>query len=126
MGDSRREDAGIGACLEPRHDFYWAAARRKFKLEGDDVYDDDDATMFVEMQMCAEALGSWRKRAAAGHDVSSWERGKVFKRLDEERTIGLAAVSEAARLEQKAEGSEALRYRGRNRTRARAKSRARS
>jgi len=83
-----------------RHEFHWDAARRKFHLEEDDVYEDEDATQFVELRMCEEALGSWEKRGGRPRRLN-WERGQVFKTLDDERTIGMAAIAEELGLTKK-------------------------
>ena len=46
-----------------RHEFHWDAARRKFHLQTKTTRTkDEDATQFVELRMCEEALGSWEKR----------------------------------------------------------------
>lgn len=36
-----------------RREMHWEAARRKFRLEGDEVYEDDDATRFAEERRCS-------------------------------------------------------------------------
>jgi hypothetical protein len=75
-----------------RREFHWDAARRKFRLEGEDVYEDDDATQFTEFRMCDEALGSWEKRGGKPRRLN-WDRGQVFKTLDDERLIAIAALT---------------------------------
>ena len=44
---------------ESRRDFHWDRARKKFKLDGDDVYDDDEADHWAEQEMLTEAFGHW-------------------------------------------------------------------
>jgi hypothetical protein len=75
-----------------RREMHWDAARRKFHLEGDEVYEDDAATYFAEERMCAEALGSWQKQRGRPRRLN-WRSGEVFVKLDDERLIGLAALS---------------------------------
>jgi hypothetical protein len=75
-----------------RRERHWDAARRKFHLDGDEVYDDDDAMHFAEERMCAEALGSWQKRAGKPRRIN-WRRGEVFVKLEDERLIGLASLA---------------------------------
>jgi hypothetical protein len=44
---------------ESRRDFHWDRARKKFKLAGDNVYDDDEADYWAEQEMLTEAFGHW-------------------------------------------------------------------
>jgi hypothetical protein len=89
-----------------RHEFHWDAARRKFRLEGREVYEDDDATRFAELRMCEEALGSWEKRNGKPRRLD-WTRGLVFMKLEDERLLAMAGLAHAIGPPQKEAGLEA-------------------
>jgi hypothetical protein len=110
-------------CLSARrHEFHWAAARRKFGLEGREVYADDDATRFAELRMCEEALGSWEKRNGKPRRLD-WTRGLVFMKLEDERLFAMAALAHAVGPAKKKRASKRAAKRAGSRV---AKSRARS
>lgn len=51
---------------EDRREFYWSRARTRFRLAGDDLYENDDAEHWVEEQILHEALRHWDKGGANG------------------------------------------------------------
>jgi hypothetical protein len=79
-----------------RMETHWDAARRRFKLKGDDVYDDDDAMEFAEARMCADTLNAWDRTGRLGR--LRWSNGLVFHRLRDEQTIVMAELGEALKL----------------------------
>ena len=76
---------------------WWDKARKKFRLKGDDVYDDDDAERWAEEQMLAEALGHWRTSESERARVKRyrWWNQLRLRDLDTERQLALYAVAEA-------------------------------
>jgi hypothetical protein len=72
-----------------RRQWHWDRARKRFGIEGEAVYDDDDATFFAEQGMLDEALAHWahRQRRRAW-----WNRPKV-RDLDFERDLELYEVN---------------------------------
>ena len=79
-----------------RRAFHWERARRKFKLTGDDVYDDDVAEGWAEEQMMAEALDHWRQRggrSARKRRYGWWNQARL-RDLATERMLALHAVAD--------------------------------
>ena len=100
-GDVQTWEIRAGAARERRisdrrRAFHWDAARRKFGLSSDEAYADDDATRVAEDRMCAEALGSWEKRAGRSRRLN-WSGRPVFLTLDHERTSAIAAAGALAK-----------------------------
>ena len=91
-----------------RHEFHWDAARRKFHLEEDDVYKDEDATQFVELRNVRGGSRQLEKRGGRPRRLN-WDRGQVFKTLEDERTIGIAAIAEELGLNKKGAGHRSVR-----------------
>jgi hypothetical protein len=77
---------------DSRRDFHWDRARKKFKLAGDDVYDDDDADHWAEQEMLTEALGHWdaagRIRRGRAPRYRWWNAIRL-RDLDTERKLSL-------------------------------------
>jgi hypothetical protein len=83
---------------------WWDRARKKFRLKGDDVYDDDDAERWAEEQMLAEALGHWRtgeSERARARRYRWWNQVRL-RDLDTERQLALYGVAEALAAEETA------------------------
>lgn len=80
---------------DSRREVHWDRARKKFKLAGDDVYDDDEADRWVEEELLAEALSHWdergrvRRNRAPGARPYRWWNAIRLRDLDTERTLSL-------------------------------------
>ena len=77
-----------------RRDFHWE--RKKFNLEGDDVYDDDDAEQFAEDGMLDEALDRWAppRRSGARARRRDWWNRPTTRDFMEQRELDLIEASE--------------------------------
>lgn len=89
---------------ERRRDAWWARAGKKFKLEGEDLYDDDDAQVWAEGQMVTEALAQWRPEGPHRDRILRyrWWDQPQWRDLDTERTLAVASLAHMI-----AEGAEA-------------------
>ncbi len=80
-----------------RRDFHWDRARKKFKLVGDDVYDDDEAEHWAEEEMLTEAFSHWdtygRVRRARALHRYRWWNAVPLRDLDTERELSLLEVA---------------------------------
>jgi hypothetical protein len=86
-----------------RHEAHWDLARRKFRLAGDDVYDDDHATFYAEEGMNEEALAHWNA-ASARHGRprrGRWWNRPVARDFETERELDVIEISELLRAEAK-------------------------
>ncbi len=85
-------EAMVRRCKFPnyRRDFHWDLARRKFDLQGDDVYDDDDADRFAEDGMLDEAMNQWTPPRREW-----WDR-PVVRDFMEQRALDVIQASEVA------------------------------
>jgi hypothetical protein len=81
-----------------RRDVHWDRARKKFNLVGDDVYDDDDATLYAEDGMQDEALDHWAPayRLGAGARRRDWWNRPATRDFMEQRELDLVQASEIA------------------------------
>jgi len=80
---------------ERRIEGYWARARAKFRLAGDEVYEDEDAEQWVEEQMLKDALGHWARRRKAGLRRYRWWNRPRFHDVASERTIFMYEMAES-------------------------------
>lgn len=84
-----------------RSEFHWNRARKRFRLTGDEVYEDDDASRWAEEEMLAEAVGHWDERGRGQRDRPvrpyRWWSQAPLRDLDTERELAMAAL--AAELE---------------------------
>jgi hypothetical protein len=85
---SRREQKWL--LPDRRQEFHWNRARKKFKLAGDEVYEDDEANDWVEAEMLTEAFSRWDDsgnvwREAPRH-YRSWNRVPL-RDIDTERAL---------------------------------------
>lgn len=73
---------------------HWDRARRKFKLSGDDVYEDDEAELWAEEAIMTEALQHWQPRArgTARPRRYQWWNSPPLRRLEDERQLARAAL----------------------------------
>jgi len=78
-------------------DAHWERARRKFKLSGDDVYEDDDAELWAEDAMMAEALHHWEDRARGRSRPRryQWWNCPPLRRIEDERVLALVELDGA-------------------------------
>jgi hypothetical protein len=80
---------------ERRREFHWDRARRKFKLPGDEIFEDDEAERWAEEEMLDEALRHWEPRRRGQRTRRrDWWNQTVFHDLESERTIAIAEISE--------------------------------
>jgi hypothetical protein len=79
-----------------RRDFHWDRARKKFKLAGDDVYDDDDAELFAEDRMQEEVLDHWEPQQSSSSRARprNWWNRPVVRDFMEQRRLDLIEWSE--------------------------------
>jgi hypothetical protein len=85
-------------------------ARRKFRLAGDDVYDDDDATFYAEEGMNDEALAHW-STVSARHSRRRrrpWWNRPVARDFETERELDVIEISELLRAEAKRNAASAV------------------
>jgi hypothetical protein len=82
--------------LDRRRDFHWDRARRKFKLVGDEVYDDDEAHRWAEEEMLTEAFSHWDETGRVRRDQAPrryrWWNAIPLRDLDTERKLSLLAM----------------------------------
>ena len=71
---------------------HWDRARRKFRLAGDDVYDDDEAERWAEEAMMTAALNHWEPpaRGTSRPRRYQWWNSLPLRRLEDERVLALA------------------------------------
>jgi len=84
-----------------RREVHWDRARRKFRLTGDDVYDDNQATFFAEEGMNDEALAHW-DRPAPHHRRRrrrQWWNRPVARDFETERELDFIEISNRLRAE---------------------------
>jgi hypothetical protein len=77
---------------DSRRDIHWDRARKKFRLAGDDVYDDDKADQWAEQEMLTEAFGHWDEagRLRRGRALRyRWWNAIRLRDLDTERRLSL-------------------------------------
>jgi hypothetical protein len=76
-----------------RRDFHWERARKKFKLVGDEVYEDDEADHWAEEEMLTEAFSHWdeagRVRRGRAPRRYRWWNAPPLRDLDTERKLSL-------------------------------------
>lgn len=72
----------------------WERARQKFRLAGDDVYLDDEAELWAEDAMMAEALRHWEPRARGTSRPRryQWWNSPPLRRLEDERVLAFAEL----------------------------------
>lgn len=86
------------ALPERRRDLHWNRARIKFGLDGDDVYDDEEAEQWVEEEMLHEAFTHWDvtsgdKHLSRGSRYAWWNRPTV-RDLATEQQLALYELAE--------------------------------
>jgi hypothetical protein len=89
----RREESWL--LPDSRRDFHWDRARKKFKLAGDDVYDDDDSDHWAEQEMLTEAFGHWDEAGRIRRGRAPryrWWNAIRLRDLDTERKLSLLAM----------------------------------
>jgi hypothetical protein len=79
-----------------RHEAHWDRARKKFRLTGDEVYDDDEATLFAEDGMSDEALDHWDPATAPGgrKRPREWWNRPIAREFSEEQELDFLEISE--------------------------------
>jgi hypothetical protein len=87
----RREQRWV--LPDRRRDFHWERAREKFKLVGEEVYEDDEADQWAEEEMLTEAFGHWdeagRVRRGRAPRRYRWWNAIPLRDLDTERKLSL-------------------------------------
>jgi hypothetical protein len=94
-----------------RHEVHWERARRKFRLAGDDVYDDDYATFYAEEGMNDEALAHWERPATlhGRRRRRQWWNRPVARDFETERELDFIEISKVLRSETKRDAASAVR-----------------
>jgi hypothetical protein len=79
-----------------RRDFHWERARKKFKLVGDKVYENDEADHWAEEEMLTEAFSHWdeagRVRPGRAPRQYRWWNAIPLRDLDTERKLSLSEM----------------------------------
>ena len=78
----------------PRHEAHWNAARRKFRLRDDDVYDDDVATEFAEERMREAVLNALERTPELRRRRDWWNQVSI-RSIEDEQVFALAAINDA-------------------------------
>jgi hypothetical protein len=81
------------ALPDRRRDFHWDRARKKFKLAGDEVYDNDEADHWAEEEMLIEAFSHWDDGGSVwrnrGPRRYRWWNAVPLRDLDTERKLSV-------------------------------------
>jgi hypothetical protein len=80
---------------DARRDVYWDRARRKFKLAGDAVYEDEEADDWAEQEMLTEAFGHWDDSGRIRRSRPPryrWWNAVALRDLQTERELSLLAM----------------------------------
>ena len=83
-----------------REDSHWNSARRKFRLSGEDLYENDEARFFAEERMRKEALEHWVTVRGPGRleDMDrEWWDSPSCRDIETERSVAVAARLSASR-----------------------------
>jgi hypothetical protein len=108
------DDSEIASCLvrrgqtkrwklsRKRREWHWNRARQRYGIQGDAVYDDDEAEFFAEQAMLAEALANWLPPSDQRRRWSWWNRPKV-RDLDVERQLAVITLAEQMKSEKQKE-----------------------
>ena len=78
-----------------RREFHWDRARKRFKLVGDDVYEDDEAEHWAEEAMLTEAFSHWEENGRVRRRPPRryrWWNAVRLRDLDTERKLSLLAM----------------------------------
>ena len=78
---------------DDRRNFHWERARKRFRLVGDEVYDDHEAERWAEEEMLAEAFSHWdesgRVRKSRPPTRYRWWNAVRLRDLETERKLSL-------------------------------------
>jgi len=93
-----------------RHEAHWERARLKFRLAGDDVYDDDDATFYAEERMNDEALAHWDRPSEhrGRRRRRRWWNRPVARDFETERELDFIEISKMLRAEARRDAATAV------------------
>jgi hypothetical protein len=76
-----------------RREFHWERARKRFKLVGDEVYEDDEADHWAEEEMLTEAFSHWDEAGTVRRGRTPrryrWWNAIPLRDLDTERKLSL-------------------------------------
>jgi hypothetical protein len=86
-----------GVLSDTIREKHWNAARKKFKLPEDAVYEDDDASEFAERRMFDAVLGYWDKPAPRRR---TWSNQPFIRSLADERAFAMIEFAEALKAEE--------------------------
>lgn len=85
-----------------RRDFHWDRARTKFGLQGDDVFDDDEADHWAEQEMLEDALNHWQRGTDRIRRVRRYQWWNVLPLRDWETERSLSLLMLTAQLAEEA------------------------
>jgi hypothetical protein len=90
----RREQRWV--LPDRRCDFHWDRARKKFKLAGDEVYDDNGAHDWAEEEMLTEAFSHWDETGGVRRNRAPrryrWWNAVPLRDLDTERQLSMLEI----------------------------------
>jgi hypothetical protein len=79
---------------QKRVESHWERARRKFRLDDDDVYDDIAASQRVDKEVLEDAVAYWGEGNAFARGLNlrrlQWFNRPVFRDLESERMLAVA------------------------------------
>jgi hypothetical protein len=85
-----------------RNEWHWERARKRFEIEGDELYEDEDARLFAEEGMLEEALDHWQlatgNRGAvpvARRKRRNWWNRPSVRNLEFEQKLAMAEISQS-------------------------------
>ena len=92
-----------------RQDFHWERAWKKFKLAGDERYENDEAEHWVEQEMLTEAFSHWdeagRVRRGLAPRRYRWWNAVQLRDLDTERQLSVLEMGFVLKDQPVAKGS---------------------
>lgn len=84
-----------------RHEWHWEQARKQFVIEGDEVYEDDEARSFAEQGMLEESLDHWEFTTGNGAAAPvrrrkrrNWWNRPTVRNIAFERELFMAEISQ--------------------------------
>jgi hypothetical protein len=86
----------VTACLmmHERCEVYWDRARRKFRLSGEDVYDDEEARHYAVEGMREESVDLWIRPARRSGRRRNWFNRPVVRDIETERDLAMIEMAE--------------------------------
>jgi hypothetical protein len=80
--------------MHERCEVYWDRARRKFRLSGEDVYDDEEARDYAVEGMREESVDLWIRPALRSRRRRNWFNRPVVRDIETERDLAMIEMIE--------------------------------